>query len=95
MASGYFWAAAGTMIGVLGGLIGTYASIVRASAAERPLVIKLSVLIWVLVLGFLALYLVLPNPYGQLLAGVYGIALFIVIRVASRRLEKYRRTIEA
>jgi riboflavin transporter FmnP len=55
---------AGSLIGVAGGVIGTYFSIKNTnSKAERMLMVKASVIFWTAGIAFVALLLILPPLY--------------------------------
>jgi hypothetical protein len=80
------------VIGVLGGLIGTYFSIKNtAGAHERAFVIRASVLCWVAVTAFLAALWLTPNAYRPLLWLPYMLLLPVSIRAWNRRQEQIRR----
>ncbi|MDD2456635.1 MAG: hypothetical protein PHG96_02585 [Kiritimatiellae bacterium] len=67
---------AGCLIGLGGGVIGTWASIRNTNGPrERAFMIRASVVMWVFGIAFLALMLVLPLPWRFLLWIPYGILL--------------------
>ena len=66
----------GGIAGVGGGAIGTYFSIKNTHGPlERAFVVKAAVITWVAVLIFVALLLLLPQPYNYLLWIPYGVLL--------------------
>ncbi|NJL06423.1 MAG: hypothetical protein HC911_16265 [Chloroflexaceae bacterium] len=84
---GWVGAIVGTVLGVLGGAVGTYASIKNtAGPRSRAYMIRLSVIMWIAIILFLVLLLLLPQPYNLLLWVPYGIALPLAIRTGNRRL---------
>lgn len=66
-------AIAGVAIGVIGGVIGTYASIRNTSSPrERAFTVRASAIVWIAGITFLTLMLVLPTPWRFLLWVPYG-----------------------
>ena len=66
----------GSLIGILGGVIGTYYSIRNTQGPrERAFMIQAAVYCWILVIAFLAGLLLIPRPYNVLLWVVYPILL--------------------
>jgi hypothetical protein len=58
---------AGGIVGCMGGLIGTYCSVVNASRPrERALTIRFSVACWLWMAAFMAFAFLAPRPWGQL-----------------------------
>lgn len=66
----------GGTLGLLGGAIGTYASIKNTQGPkERAFMVRASVIAWIGIITFLVLLLALPKPYNYLMWAVYGILL--------------------
>ena len=62
------WGVVGSIVGVIGGLVGTYIPIANSqSQRERNFLIQCSIVVWVFIAGFLTLLLTLPSPYSHLL----------------------------
>ncbi len=71
---------AGCVLGLMGGIVGTYFSIKNTNGPrEKAFMIKASMIGWAGILVFLALMFLLPNPYRFLLWIPYGIILPIAI----------------
>lgn len=84
---------AGAVIGVLGGVAGTYASLRAArSPRERHFIIKAAVVTWVGVTIFVALILTLSTPYKWLLWIPYTILLTLGIVWMNRRIAVLRQS---
>lgn len=84
---------AGTVIGCLGGIIGSYFSIRNTKGPrERAFMIKFCALTWLALLAFLAWLLLLPAPYKYLAWIPYGIGLPLGIRYCNRRLLDIRHS---
>ncbi len=80
MNAGLIGGIAGCVIGTIGGLIGTFASIRNTSGPrERAFTIKASIIGWVAGIIFLALLLLLPSPWRFFLWLPYGVFLPIGI----------------
>ena len=61
------WGIAGSAIGLVGGLIGTYIAVANTcSPCERSFLIRCSIACWIVMAIFVALMLTLPQPYAQL-----------------------------
>ncbi|OVE75740.1 hypothetical protein BVX97_03595 [bacterium E08(2017)] len=76
MNPGLLGAIAGSALGVLGGVVGTYFSIKNTNGPqERSFIIKCSIAIWLCLGLFLAALCLLPNPYRWFVWIPYGIAL--------------------
>jgi hypothetical protein len=74
--SGWIGGIAGSILGVLGGLIGTWFSIKNTSGPrERAFMIKASVLCWLFVALFLAGLFIIPRWYNLLVWIPYVILL--------------------
>ncbi len=82
----------GTAIGIVGGIIGTYFSIRNTKTGpERSFVIRMATLMWLAGICFIALLLILPQPYNLLLFGPYGIAFPFFIRYSNKRQQELRQ----
>lgn len=83
--------AAGCLIGLAGGVIGTWAGIRNtAGPRERAFVIKASVILWAAGAVFLTLMLLLPTPWRFLLWIPYGILLPVGIMTWNRTQQRIR-----
>ena len=81
MHPGTIGAIAGSAIGIVGGIVGTYFSIKNTNGPkERSFVMKASALTWVTVVIFLCARLLLPSPYNNLMWVPYGLLLGFGIR---------------
>jgi len=84
---------AGTAIGCLGGIIGTYFSIKNTkSHRERVFMIKFCATAWLALMVFLAWLMFLPTPFKYLAWIPYGIGLPVGIRYCNRRLLEIRKS---
>jgi hypothetical protein len=73
---GLIGAIVGSMLGILGGAIGTYVSLKRAAGPrERAFVIKTALFLTILIVSFLISMLLTPHPYRHLLWIPYVILL--------------------
>lgn len=82
----------GSVIGIAGGLFGTYCSIKHTNGPrERAFMIKGAVVCWVTMLVFLALQLVLPDPSRWLMWIPYAILLPLGIIYANRTQQRIRK----
>jgi len=82
----------GSVIGLMGGALGTYFSIKNtAGPRERAFMIKAAALAWVAVTAFLAAMWFTPSPYRFLLWLPYLVALPWAIRAGNRRQDRIRR----
>ena len=84
-------AIAGSVIGVLGGVIGTCFSVVNTSRPrERALMVRLAALVWLLIPAALVAWLFLmPQPWKPL-ASLVGFPLSLSIPWMNRRLARAR-----
>jgi hypothetical protein len=86
MDSGMLGGIAGSILGVCGALFGTYCSIKNtAGPRERRFMIQNALIAWILIALFVALVLLLPNPYKWLIFIPYGTLLPIAITVCNRK----------
>lgn len=82
----------GSVLGLMGGALGTYASIKNtAGPRERAFMVKVAALAWVAVTAFLAALWFTPFPYRFLLWLPYLLALPWAIRAGNRRQDRIRR----
>lgn len=83
---------AGSVIGLMGGAIGTYFSIKNtAGPRERAFMMKSAALAWVAVSTFVAILLVTPFAYWALLWLPYLLLLPLAIRAGNRRQARIRQ----
>jgi len=91
MNPGIVGATIGGVLGVLGGVVGTYFSIKNTSGPrERAFMIRVSIVVWVVITAFIVGLLVLPRPFNFLLWLPYGIALPLTILWCNRRQRRIR-----
>ena len=91
MKSAWIGGIAGIVIGLAGGIIGTYLSIKNTnSPRERMFMIKFGIIAWIAVILFLSLMFILPNPYRFLLWIPYGILLPLGIIFCNRTQQRIR-----
>lgn len=84
-------AIAGGIIGVTGGIIGTYYSIKNTgSPRERAFMIRISILFWIVMIVFSGLLLFLPSPYRYFIWLPYSVVLFLFIRLGNKKQQKIR-----
>jgi hypothetical protein len=84
---GIWGAIIGGLLGLCGGVIGTYHSIKnRKSPLARSFIIKASVVFWLSSIIFLGLLFGLPFPYGFIMWVPYGVFLPLGIRYVNKRL---------
>lgn len=89
---GWIGAIAGGLIGLAGGIIGTYFSIKNTqSTRERAFMIKSAVVVWVAIVIFAVLLIALPNPYRWFLWVPYSILLPVGIVYGNRRQQAIRQ----
>lgn len=82
----------GSLIGIAGGLFGTYCGIRNTrSPRERSFMVRSAAVCWGGVLLFLALLFVLPNPYRWFLWIPYAILLPLGIVHGNRTQQRIRR----
>ncbi|MCI0361725.1 MAG: hypothetical protein L0211_24840 [Planctomycetaceae bacterium] len=81
----------GSLIGLVGGIIGTWCSIRNSTTpAERAFVIRCSIGVWVLVMAFVIGLLLIPTPYNHLLWMPYVIILVVSILWMNRAQARLR-----
>ena len=84
--------ASGILIGLLGGIAGTYYSIKNASGSrERDFMVKSAVVIWIAVIIFGILMVVLDSPYRYFLWIPYGIGMPLGIIYINRKQRRIRQ----
>ena len=82
---------AGSAIGVLGGLVGTYYSIRSTNGPrEQAFMIKSSIYGWAGIAVFLVLLFLVPHPYRWFLCVPYGVALPVAIIRCNRTQARIR-----
>jgi hypothetical protein len=82
----------GPVIGVAGGLLGTYFSIRNAKGPrERALMIRAALLCWLLVMTFAAGVFLIPTWHKHLLWAPYVVVLFLLIRWCNRSQARIRQ----
>ena len=82
----YVGAIAGTLLGILGGVFGTWCSITSTqSPRERAFMVKAAVATWLGVGAFVAGLLLLPSPYNHLLWIPYAVVLPLSIAWLNRQ----------
>lgn len=92
---GLIGAVGGTLLGVLGGVYGTWNGIKKTKGPrERAYVVKLSVLYWIVVPLFVVLVFVLPKPWNHYIWLPYGLWLSYTIRRSALK-QQAIRTAEA
>ena len=75
---------AGSVIGEMGGLVGTYFSIKTTNGPrERAFMVRAAVLCWLGITAFLAGLFLMPRPWNMLLWAVYVPALMVFIQWAN------------
>ncbi len=91
MHPGTIGAIVGSIIGIAGGVFGTYCGIKNTNGPkERKFMIKASVIAWIGVGIFLALLFLLPHPYRWFMLIPYVILLPLGINYANKRQAQIR-----
>ncbi len=89
---GWIGGIAGCLIGLAGGIIGTYCSIKNTDGArERAFMIKSAAVLWTVGALFIALLIALPHPYRWFMWIPYSIFLPLAIIVGNRKQQSIRR----
>jgi hypothetical protein len=89
---GWGGAILGSMIGVAGGIFGTWASIRHTqTAVERAFMVRCAIGTWLFVGAFLLGLFLIPSPYNYLLWIPYPILLILGIRWMNARQAELRR----
>lgn len=82
----------GSIGGILGGVFGTWCAVRNcAGPRERAYIVRVAVVGWLLVLGFVAALLLLPHPERMWLWLPYGILLSLGIVTVNRRQQQLRQ----
>ncbi len=82
----------GSVIGLAGGIIGSYLSIKNTNGPKEKVFVKKAVLgFWIGIIVFLIFLLIIPVPYNNIMWIVYGILLPITIIYFNKRQEKIRK----
>ena len=82
----------GSVLGILGGCIGTYFSIKNTGGpAEKSFMIKASIIAWIAIIIFLAFLFFIPSPYNYLAWILYGVCLPLGIKYSNKEQEKIRQ----
>ena len=93
---GRIGAIVGGVIGVVGGLFGTYLFVKNTvSRRERAFAIKASVILWIVLIAFLAAMLLIPTWHKQLLWIPFAIFLAIWIPMVNKTQTRIRGEEEA
>ena len=93
MSAGLVGAIIGCILGIGGGVIGTYFSINNAKGPmEKAFMVKASIVTWIAIILFLVLMFLLPNPYRHMLWIPYGILLPWGIIKMNKKIAKIRET---
>jgi len=86
--SAFTWLAIGfgVLLGLVGGAIGTYASIRNTNGPlERAFMVRISIITWIAVTLFVVAVMLIPTPYNYLLWIPYGVALVLAVRIWNRK----------
>ena len=82
----------GCIVGLLGGIFGTYAGIKGTGGPrERALMIKMSLVMWIAVSAFLGLLFLLPHPYRWFIFVPYAILLPFGIVFSNENQQRIRQ----
>ena len=77
---------AGSIIGLIGGMIGTYFSFKRAKTKqEKQILIKFSIILWTGILLCLGIFLIIPHPYKPISFVPFWIALPLLIKSMNKK----------
>ena len=93
MGAGIIGAGVGTIIGIIGGAIGTYCSIRNTkSEEERRFMIQASIACWAFIIAFFAALLWLPATYKSFLWIAYAVALPTGIYYTNKRQKRIKHS---
>ena len=93
---GWGGAILGSAIGILGGILGTWASIRHTNTpAERAFMIRCAIGTWLFVGAFLLGIFLIPSPYNYLLWIPYPILLILGIRWMNAQQAQFRQNEQA
>ncbi len=91
MHPGTIGAIVGSVVGLLGGVVGTYFTIKNTNGPrERAFAVRASAITWFAVTAFLVALFLTPAPYRFWLWAPYGILLALGIRVWNRKQARIR-----
>jgi len=92
MNAGWVGGIGGGLVGIEGGVFGTYCGIKNTHGPrERAFMVKCAITCWAYVLGYLLLLVTLPRPYGWFLSIPYTLLLCIGIVYANRIQHRIRQ----
>ena len=81
----------GGVLGLAGGILGTYFSIKNTlGQRERTFMVRIAAITWLAVTAFIVALFFIPQPYNWLLWLPYGFALVFGIRWSNRRQAQIR-----
>ena len=82
----------GSIVGLGGGVLGTYCSIKNTGGPrERAFMIKGAVVCWIAIVVFLGLLFALPNPYRWFMWLPYGILLPLGVTYGNKKQQAIRQ----
>ncbi|MFH1232174.1 MAG: hypothetical protein V1709_11840 [Planctomycetota bacterium] len=89
------WAIIGSVIGIIGALVGTYLPIrLSENPKEKKLMVKTAIVSWISVIVLIGLILSLIfsflKPFNYFLCGLYVISVFLAIRYLIKKLREIR-----
>lgn len=81
----------GGLLGIMGGAFGTYFSVKNTlGPRERAFMVRAAIVTWIAITAFLALLFILPSPYRWLIWIPYVICLPIAIVKLNRKQQEIR-----
>ncbi|MEM9941089.1 MAG: hypothetical protein AAF939_05830 [Planctomycetota bacterium] len=81
-----FWGIAGSIIGLMGAIIGTCIPIARSeSRREKIFLVRCAMVMWILIAVFLVALFTIPYPYSQLVWIPVGAWMTMGIRYINNR----------
>jgi hypothetical protein len=81
----------GGLLGIMGGAFGTYFSVKNTlGPRERAFMVRAAIVTWIAITAFLALLFILPSPYRWLIWIPYVIVLPIAIVKLNRKQQEIR-----